>query len=307
MNILRYTGFFMLAVATTYGHAQETEVYSVMSRVTECDIFAAHPDDPMRYADGVYDDEVIPQLTLDACGAALDGAETEADWARLAFQYGRGLSAAGDAEEAVKQFQEAAQAGSAAANGYLGDAYNYGIGVSSDTATAKKYYEAAAKGGFDVAEQQITTLTFDKNKFVAADLLGSVYSGVSLDSSAKDDVDRNHLFTFIETLLRECGLFIPANGLTALLDFRYQKGWSAEIEATNLNLLKSTTLAEYDADRFLQDYGCDGVVAIQMKRSISRVLGSGGKLQPVKKTEAGEKKPEKSGLGGLSIFRRPEN
>ncbi|MCB1880508.1 MAG: SEL1-like repeat protein [Gammaproteobacteria bacterium] len=305
MNMKHYIGLFLFTFAATSGYTQETESTSVLDRVTDCDILAAHPNDPARHAEGVFDDEIIPELVLETCEQSITSAQSEDEWARFAFQFGRGLLAAGNAKEAIEQFVEAAKAGSAAAEGYLGDAYQYGEGVSVDIVQALKHYRAAVDGGFGIAETQISGLTFDKNNFVAPELIGGVYSrNSSLDSIGANEVERNHLFTFVETLLRECGSFLNPDELKTLYDFRYPNGWAAELEATNLDLLKSTSLAEYDAKRFEEFYGCDGAVATQMFRNLSSMLGSKKKIQTVKASEPEKQDAEPSRAGIWNALRR---
>ena len=122
---------------------------SVMDLVEECDVLAAHPDDPQRMAEGVDDDKIVPRLAVLACEDAM---KRQPDDPRFVFQLGRALLARGDKEKALTLFQESARKNYAVAYGYIGDAYQFGNAVPIDPAVAAENYKKAAAAGFEPAK-----------------------------------------------------------------------------------------------------------------------------------------------------------
>src|SRR3546814_3119519 len=88
--------------------------------VHRCDDLAAHPDDPGRWAEGVYDDAIVPGPSIKACG---DAVQAYPETARFHFQHGRALWAAKRHEEAVQAFLRAEGMDYGPAYAYLGDAH----------------------------------------------------------------------------------------------------------------------------------------------------------------------------------------
>src|SRR5688572_14032548 len=108
-----------LSVATVTLRTQQPQSLppedSVFAQVDECDVLAAHPDDPERLADGLEDDAIVPRLARMACDRAVRRSPGEA---RFVFQLGRALLAAGQEADATARFRQAADRGYGAAVAY---------------------------------------------------------------------------------------------------------------------------------------------------------------------------------------------
>lgn len=113
----------------------------------DCDTYAAHPDDPNRWAKGVIDEDIIPGPAVKFCREAV---KKHDDTPRFQFQLGRALWAAHRFEEGTETFltlEENFDYDPVYA--YLGDAFYYGIGgVEVDEELAVQLYEVAADSGF---------------------------------------------------------------------------------------------------------------------------------------------------------------
>jgi TPR repeat protein len=247
---------------------EASDSVSVMDLVEECDVLAAHPDDPQRMAEGVDDDKIVPRLAVLACEDAL---KRLPDDPRFAFQLGRALLARNDSEKAVTLFQQAAKSGYAAAYGYLGDAYQFGKGIKADTAQARASYAEAVKRGFTNAEAQIEMLTFDPAGY-SVPAVGLFYSG-QLDA-LRTNVDaqtRNYVFSFVTAVGDECPSMLRPKSVVGFYRYRYPDAWRAEDDAV-LNVALMGSIAEHDAKRFLRRHGCDGQVAGQMAENINKLF-----------------------------------
>src|ERR1700751_4725328 len=88
--------------------------------LTACDVYAASDIDSGRKSDPVPDDGIDARLAVPACEA--DVAQYPSS-ARLIYQLGRSLMAAGQPEQGVAQYQKAAEMGHAAAQLVLGYAF----------------------------------------------------------------------------------------------------------------------------------------------------------------------------------------
>lgn len=125
--------------------------------VHKCDTFAAHPDDPNRWAAGVLDADIIPGPAVKFCEEAV---EDYPDTARFLFQLGRSFWAAQRLEEGTGVFltlEENFDYGPVYA--YLGDAFYFGIGgVEADEEFAVQLYQVAADSGFAAAEEALASL-----------------------------------------------------------------------------------------------------------------------------------------------------
>ncbi len=119
--------------------------------VHDCDTFAAHPDDPNRWASGVSDEEIIPGPAVKFC---TDAVASHPETPRFQFQLGRALWAAqrfADGNAIFMALQETHEY--APAYAYLGSAFALGLGgVEVDNEMALQLYEVAAAGGFVPAE-----------------------------------------------------------------------------------------------------------------------------------------------------------
>ncbi len=117
---------------------------------TACDLLASHPEDPDRVAPGIARRDIVDlPRTVQTCRADLKAAPGNA---RLNYQLARVLFYAGQAEEAIRRMQEAADAGHRQAQ------FVYGLMISNrrvPTANfpcdAELYWRRAARAGHQAA------------------------------------------------------------------------------------------------------------------------------------------------------------
>lgn len=244
---------------------------SIFDLVTECDLLAAHPEDTERMADGVADDDIVPRLAIMACEDALT---EDQDEPRYAFQLGRAFLALGNKENARAQFEHAAQNGYAAAVAYLGDLYQFGLGVNQNTDKALEFYRKAVAGGFKVAESQIEQLTFDSSLYVSGSI-GNFFSGnFQPITQQSDPLLRNYIYNFVLASMNECDNFLTPTSLVNFYLYRYPPDkWSQEQEE-NIQIAIQTSVGESDAEIFIKRHGCEGPVAKQLFGNINRFFGN---------------------------------
>lgn len=147
-----------------------------------CDEVAAHIQDKQRWGKGVTDEEVAPARAISVCTAAI---EEHPDTPRFHFQLGRALWMTQRYDEAVDHLSIAAEADHTAAFSYLGDAYKEGLGgLPRNEKRATSFYEAAAEGGMEVAEEVVGILeeeaekaTFTRAGFQEPDIIEGLYAG----------------------------------------------------------------------------------------------------------------------------------
>lgn len=242
---------------------------SVFDLVTECDVLAAHPDDPQRMADGVADDDIVPRLAIMACE---DAAASDPEDPRHAFQLGRALLVMGQKEKARHQFERAASAGSAAAEAYIGDLYQFGYGVTQDNKKALEHYRKAAAGDFRLAETQIEQLTFDSSQY-AGSTIGSLYAGdLERVSKQSERPLRNYLHNFVLAMMEECRLVLTPKSIANF--YLYYLPTDESSEAENIGIAVQTHVGEYDAEVFLRRHGCEGPVAKQLFGNLNKLFGA---------------------------------
>jgi tetratricopeptide (TPR) repeat protein len=124
---------------------------TTMDEVRQCDMLAAHPDDPEKPPEikGVPDDDI---QFADAATHCQNAARMTPDDPRLKFQLARAYLGQQKNEEAIDLLLEAAEAGHGGATAYLGDIALYGAGgLDSDPEAAKTLYLRAAEFGFKPA------------------------------------------------------------------------------------------------------------------------------------------------------------
>lgn len=253
---MRLVLIFIVSVLVAGAAAAQPKDSSVFELVQDCDLLAAHPEDPQRMAEGVADDAIIPRLAITACQGP---AERSGEDARFAFQLGRALLSQGRKREAVAQFEKAAKADYAAAHAYLGDAYQFGYHVPVDSAKAIEHYRKAIAGGFESARRQIDQLTFDPSRFVAG-AIGDLYGG-RFDALRKADPKlRNYVFNFAQQIMEACGPVLEPPNVPGLYIFRYPPGWTIQTDE-QIGVAVQTSVGEYDAGAFLTRHGCEGPVA----------------------------------------------
>ena len=241
------------------------ENFSIFDLVTECDMLAAHPEDPQRMADGVSDDDIVPRLAIMACEEAL---ASDPEEPRYAFQLGRALLAMGFKEKARNQFERAAKAGYAAAEAYIGDLYQFGYGVTQDSKKAIEHYRKAVAGDFKIAENQIEQLTFDSSQYTGS-AIGALYTGdLQRVTNLSDKPFRTYLHTFVLTTMEECRSFLTPKSIVNF--YMYHSPADSNAEAENIGVAIQTYVGEFDAEAFLRRHGCEGPVAKQLFGNINR-------------------------------------
>jgi WD40 repeat protein len=123
-----------------------------------CDRLTGNPFDPRKRAPGVQFDRIDAENAILACQAAT---VVMPDEPRFQYQLGRALARTNNVAEAVKHYCAAAEAGYAAAQIDLADAYEKGLGVPEDGAAALALYRQAAEGGCVVAYSNIGRCYWD--------------------------------------------------------------------------------------------------------------------------------------------------
>lgn len=245
------------------------ENFSIFDLVTECDMLAAHPEDPQRMADGVSDDDIVPRLAIMACEDAI---ASDLEEPRYAFQLGRALLAMGLKEKARNQFERAAKAGYAAAEAYIGDLYQFGYGVTQDSKKAIEHYRKAVAGDFKIAENQIEQLTFDPSQYTGS-AINALYTGdLQRITNQTDKPFRSYLHTFVITAMEECRSFLTPKSV--LNFYMYHSPADSNTEADNIGMAVQTYIGESDAEIFLRRHGCEGPVAKQLLGNINRFFSA---------------------------------
>jgi len=130
--------------------------------VTQCDILAAHPDDPKKLAKGVVWNQLDAMAALDACALEINRQPSNA---RIQYQYARTLDKQELYNEAVAWYQKAAQQDYAAAQNSLGYAYEWGQGIAMNMQDALRWYRQAAEQGHAQAQNNLGTM-YDYGKGV---------------------------------------------------------------------------------------------------------------------------------------------
>lgn len=263
---------FTLSATTAAAQDEEDEPLSVLDLVEECDILAAHGLDPQRMSEGVEDERIVPGLAIPACEDAL--ARNPGD-PRLTFQLARAMLAADKDKEAFALFDESSKSGYGAASAYLGDAYQFGLGVPVDAALAVNAYRQAVEKGFP-ATPQLNMMSFDSAMY-AVPIPQLLYEGnFSIDaqeSGEKGYMGRNYTFNFVSYINDECGAVLESKMMVRLFKYRYpSKDYDAAIDGMPSIAVMGST-AEYDARRFLQRHGCEGIVASRMINRINAAFG----------------------------------
>lgn len=120
------------------------------NEITKCDEFAAHPDDPGKWAAGVEDSDLVPAPVITYCQQAINEFP---DTPRFLFQLGRVYFLQGDISRAVDSLVLAVEKGYAPANYYLAQIFEAGALGDVDLESAEIYYNDAIEGGFEIARQ----------------------------------------------------------------------------------------------------------------------------------------------------------
>jgi hypothetical protein len=154
MRETRYGGrpLFLFVTLLALGLSACDKKSAGFEELHKCDEYAAHPEDPGRWADGVREEDLLPGPAVRFCRQAVD---EHPDTARFHFQLGRALWAAGKIEEGVEEFKMAQKMKYAPAYAYLADAYQEGLvpGEEADPERAQELYTEAAEAGFQPAAE----------------------------------------------------------------------------------------------------------------------------------------------------------
>ena len=257
-----------ICVAPAYAQADLEEVLSI---VDACDVLAAHPDDPARVAPGVADEEMVPRLAEAACESALKGSN---DIARHAFQMGRAQLALDKRDAAMDMFKQAADAGSAIAVMFLGDAYQFGWAGTVDAAKALELYERSREMGLSIANIAIDQVQFDSSIFTTGAMLQWL---VDRDiDAAKPFVGsptaRAYLYAFAVELSDRCGSFLRPETVPSLQTYRFPPGWSAASEEGDQTLGIYDVNATYDVEVLTDRHGCNGFVVETIAASFNDLI-----------------------------------
>ena len=120
--------------------------------VTECDRFAADPNDPKKRAEGIKEEELDDDAALDACIAAV---EYRANDPTQLFQLGRVLHQTGNVDMGRPYLEAAAATGYAAAQARLADIF---LEQEGQEKAALDSYKAAVAGGYVAAREPMAEL-----------------------------------------------------------------------------------------------------------------------------------------------------
>lgn len=261
-NLTALCRFFLIIVTLSLvpgvSSAQD-ELDEILSVVDACDILAAHPDDPLRVAPGVPDEELVPRLALEACFQALVGSD---DSARHAFQLGRAQLELGRREEALESFRIAADAGSAIALVFLGDAAQFGWTNEPNLEAARALYAAAVEKGLVVANLALAQVTFDPSLFTTGEMLNVLFlrdTDLAVQY-ASSELAPAYLYALALELSERCGAFLTPPAVPALQFYRFPTGWSPALEEGDQRFGRQDVLATYDVEVLVDRHGCSGIV-----------------------------------------------
>jgi TPR repeat protein len=137
-----------LVEATTDTGTGSAAVTPMADATSTCDQLTADPADAQKLSSA----EGVTEVSADAVAACLSAVEKSPETARLNYQAGRALRAAGDAVRAFYYFDRAQSLGSLRALVQVADAYMSGAGVTKDEGKAVDLYkQAATQGDADAA------------------------------------------------------------------------------------------------------------------------------------------------------------
>lgn len=246
---------------------------TVIADVDACDVLAASPDDPLRMAPGVPDAELVPRLAETACEQALLNSD---DIARHAFQLGRVKLELGKVDEAISLFEQAAEAGSAIAHLFIGDAHHFGWSGSPDPVSARASYQIAIDMDLPLANIALGQLMFDPSIFTTGAMLDVLYrrdinAAVSFASNEKARV---YLYAFATELSETCGSFLLPDSVAALQSYRFPPGWTEASEQGNLDLGVQDVKAAYDVEVLVDRHGCNGYVVETIALAFNDMLAT---------------------------------
>ena len=249
----------------------QDKLAAILAQVDACDILAASPDDPLRVAPGVPDDDLVPRLAETACATALEGSD---DVARHAFQLGRAKLEFGKVDEAMALFIRAAAEGSAIAHLFIGDAHHFGWRGPPNPVAARLSYEKARDMGLPQAGVALNQLIFDPDIFTTGSMIAVLHDGdaVTAAAFARNDLARAYLYAFAMELSDTCGSFLQPASVSALQAYRFPPGWSEASEQGDNKLGVQDTKASYDVEVLVDRHGCNGHVVEAIALSFNEML-----------------------------------
>lgn len=154
---------FLLLLGGPPGHAQNPPP-------TDCDTYAANPNDPLRVAPGVTRKSIDVPRAISACTDAL---ARYPDTPRFLYQLARAYREGKDPAKAVQFFRRAAEASYAEAQNNLGTIFRNGEGVPKDLAQSASWYARAAENGHPGAQNNLGFL-YENGLGVPRDLAAAV-------------------------------------------------------------------------------------------------------------------------------------
>lgn len=128
--------------------------------ITDCDRFAAHPNDPNKVAGGMDWDDLNPEKAIPACELAVSNSP---DDPRLVYQLGRSLDKAERQGEAIEWYRKSANQNYSAAQYILGRLHSKGEGVVQDDVESTVWYRKAAEQGHIYGEYYLG-IAYSKGK-----------------------------------------------------------------------------------------------------------------------------------------------
>lgn len=160
-------------IASRVGHGPTANLTPLATH--PCDLQSAHVSDPLRYAQGKEDHEVVGVLALRACSEAVSQYPDEG---RFHFQHARAMLALNRQDDANKEFQVAVSLGYQPANFYLATNELTAYNESEDEAhveNARKLLQEAA-AAFPPAAEELERLTFTTDGLRHPQIIEALYN-----------------------------------------------------------------------------------------------------------------------------------
>lgn len=256
--------------------------------VHEADRMLSHPRDPDRMANGVPMKDIVPRRALEVVRKAI---ENYPETPRFYYQLGRAHSAAGDSQQAIDAFKEAAQRGYRMAYYNLGTVYGAGDLVQRDPDKAKKFLQKAIDAGVELAETNLRVYVFDASGFSDPDLFRGIYTRSVDDMDYQPTEIAAYLQTFLEPFFntKDCPWPVSKAAYSRVAAHARSKVFGEYLNAMkSAQRSGSSGLQEgrqmrreldrisgngrQDAELFAQRYGCRGVVAQEFFSRLETVI-----------------------------------
>jgi len=117
---------------------------------------------------------------------------------RFYYQLGRAHQAAGDHEEAISAYLEAAKRNYPMAHYNLGIAYGEGKIVAQDLEKAINHLQFAAESNIAIAQDNLKAYVFESSGFSSPDLMQAIYDKKLTKGDIADSELRGYAFSFLE-------------------------------------------------------------------------------------------------------------